>query len=363
MTRASPTVIHVFGARPNVVKVAPVHAALAARGVAQVLLHTGQHSAREMRDVFFEELGLPEPEVRVEGRPAGATGWQVASMLPPIEEALRAQRPQTVVVYGDVDSTLAGALVANHLGIPVAHVEAGLRSHDRSMPEEVNRVLVDQLSSLLFTPSPDAGANLAAEGIPHAGVHFVGNVMIDSLVRLLPRARERAVLGDLGLQPGSYGLVTLHRPSNVDDEEILRGLVGALSAYAERQTMVFPVHPRTARRLEAMSLRPGPGVVATPPLGYLDFLALLASARLVVTDSGGVQEESTYLGIPCLTVRTSTERPVTVTRGTNRLVEPSPARLLAALEETAASPPPVPEAPPELWDGRAAERIAEVLCR
>lgn len=356
-------VTHVFGARPNMIKVAPVHAALAARGVDQVLLDTGQHSAREMRDVFLEELGLPEPDARIEA-PAGKTGWQVGWMLPPLEELLRAQRPHTVVVYGDVDSTLAGALVAAHLGIPVAHVEAGLRSFDRSMPEETNRVLVDRLSSLLFTPSPEANANLSAEGISHAGVHSVGNVMIDSLVRLLPVARERPLLHELGLRPGGYGLVTIHRPSNVDDEATLRGLVKAVSEHAERLTMVFPVHPRTARRLEALSLDLGGGVVATPPLGYLDFLALLASARLVVTDSGGVQEESTFLGIPCLTVRTSTERPVTLTRGTNRLVEPLPEPLLAALEETGEGPPPqTPEALPELWDGHAGERIADVLCR
>jgi UDP-N-acetylglucosamine 2-epimerase (non-hydrolysing) len=275
------------------------------------------------------------------------------------ESVMLERRPDLVVVVGDVNSSLACALVAAKLCCPVAHVEAGLRSLDRTMPEEVNRVLTDHLADLLFTPSADADENLRREGISSERIHLVGNVMIDSLVRLLPAADSRPTLARLGLTPRGYVLVTLHRPSNVDREEPLRRLVANLDEIAARLPVVFPVHPRTAQRLERAGLRPGPGVRLLEPRGYLDFLNLQRSAAAVVTDSGGIQEETTYLGVPCLTVRPNTERPITIERGTNRLIRPGLDPLPSAVFDALAAP--IARRRPPLWDGRTGERIVRVV--
>ena len=351
-------VLHVVGARPNFVKVAPVVRALAARGASQRLVHTGQHHGARMSDVFFEDLGLPQPEVHL-GVGAGSHAEQTARIMLAFERALlELPRPDWVVVPGDVNSTLAAALVAAKLGLRVAHLEAGLRSYDRAMPEELNRVAVDHLADLLLTPSADADRNLAREGIPAARVVCVGNAMIDSLVAALPAARARRVPERLGLTPGAYGVVTLHRPSNVDEPAVLRRLLAALDEVSRALPLVFPVHPRTRVALASAGAAPAE-VRVIEPLGYLDFLSLLASARLALTDSGGVQEETTALGVPCLTLRDRTERPVTVDEGTNQVVGTDPVRVAGAARRTLASPPPA-RCPP-LWDGRAGERIARAL--
>lgn len=346
----------VAGARPNFMKVKPVVDALEARGAGVQLVHTGQHYDTTMSAVFFAELGLRAPDHWL-GVGSGSQAYQTAAAMTALEALVEDIDPDLVIVVGDVNSTLAGALVAAKAGVPLAHVEAGLRSGDRTMPEEVNRIVTDHLSQHLFAPSPDAVDNLAAEGLA-AGVHLVGNVMIDTLVANLDRARARPVLSNFGLEPGGYGLVTLHRPSNVDDLATLEGLLDALAAVAERCRLVFPAHPRTAGRLAGRKAPPGVEIVE--PLGYLDFLALEASARLVLTDSGGVQEETTALGVPCLTVRRTTERPITVTEGTNTVVGADPAAIVATACRVLEDPPPPRR--PALWDGHAADRIADTLC-
>ena len=372
-------VLHVVGTRPNFVKTAPVIAALETRTAgrergdvrfAQVLVHTGQHYDPGLSDVFFRQLGLPEPDYHL-GVGSGSHAVQTAHVLERLEPVLLQERPDLVIVVGDVNSTLAAALCATKLGIPVAHVEAGLRSGDRSMPEELNRLLTDQLVDLLFTTELSAGENLAREGIDAAKVHFVGNTMIDTLERLLPKARGGEVLERLHLGARGYGLVTLHRPSNVDDAAQLEALVGALRRISEHVPLVWPVHPRTRARLGDMQHVGGqqaargsakPRLLLTEPLGYVDFLQLMDGARMVLTDSGGIQEETTVLGVPCLTVRTTTERPVTVTEGTNRLVDPRDgAAILGAVGEVLAAPMPATGHRPEFWDGHAAERIAAAL--
>jgi UDP-N-acetylglucosamine 2-epimerase (non-hydrolysing) len=355
-------VLHVVGARPNFMKAAPVVAALAAAGpVDQVLVHTGQHYDANMSAVFFDELGLPRPDVNL-GVGSGSHAAQTAAVMLRFEEVALARRPDLVLVYGDVNSTLAAALVCAKLGIPVGHVEAGLRSFDRTMPEEINRLLTDQIAALLFTPSADGDENLLREGIPPARIHLVGNVMIDTLQRLLPRARERwpRLSGRFGLQ-GRYGLVTLHRPSNVDEGQSLLDIMAALDDVGRRLPLLFPVHPRTRQRLAGLDWTPPhAGLRLVEPLGYLDFLALSASAALVITDSGGIQEESTFLGVPCLTLRPNTERPVTVSLGTNILVGRDLARLRAEALRAAAGQGKQGGIPP-LWDGHAGERIARVI--
>jgi UDP-N-acetylglucosamine 2-epimerase (non-hydrolysing) len=362
-------------------KIAPIVRALAATDeVEQLLVHTGQHYDRSMSETFFEELELPHPDVHL-GVGSGSHAKQTAGVMLAFEPVLEAFRPDWVIVVGDVNSTLACALTAAKVGIGVAHVEAGLRSFDRSMPEEVNRVLADHVADLLFTPSRDADANLRREGVPPQRIHFVGNVMIDTLVRTLPRTEWRAVLSRLGLasSPGPsptsagatsvrpYVLVTLHRPGNVDDPSVLREILAALDELGRELPIVFPVHPRTRRRLEAFALdasAEGAGIRVTEPLGYLDFLALERHAALVVTDSGGVQEETTYLGIPCLTIRPNTERPITITQGTNRLVRADRAVLAQAMRTAlSAGEASTPAQPPPLWDGRAATRIVEIIRR
>ena len=351
-------ILHVVGARPNFMKVAPILAQLRKRqNAAQVLVHTGQHYDAKMSDVFFQDLGMPDPDVHL-GVGSGSHAQQTAKIMVEIEPVLLREKPDIVVVAGDVNSTVAVALVAAKLGIAIAHVEAGLRSRDWTMPEEINRVLTDRLSDLLFTPSRDGDENLAREGIDPKRVHFVGNVMIDSLNAALPRARESRIHQRLELSPKGYALATLHRPANVDDPAALARLLAALAEVSRSIPVVFPIHPRTRSRMPAgFDVQ---GIKLIEPLGYLDFLALTAQARLVMTDSGGIQEETTALGVPCLTMRENTERPITVEVGTNQLVGTDPARVVpaarAVLEGRAKK-----GAIPELWDGRAAERVAEVL--
>ncbi len=358
-----PRLIAVAGARPNFMKIAPLLRVLRNRGHLETrLVHTGQHYDAAMSDQFFAELGIPEPDVNL-GVGSGSHAQQTAEILRRMEPVLVEQAPDAVVVVGDVNSTVAASLAAVKMGIPVAHVEAGLRSFDRSMPEEINRLFTDQIASWLFTTEPQAEANLLREGIPGERIHFVGNVMIDTLVEQLPRARARDTLERLDLQPGAYGVLTLHRPSNVDDPERLRRIFAVLAEIQRGVPLVFPVHPRTQKALESLLGEQGTaGLLTTPPLGYLDFLRLLADARLVLTDSGGIQEETTFLGVPCLTLRDNTERPVTVTHGTNTLVGGDPAMLLAAVREALAGTAREHRVP-ELWDGRAAERIAAILER
>ncbi len=355
-----PLVVHVVGARPNFMKVAPVMRALAARGIAQRLVHTGQHYDARMSEVFFHDLALPQPDVHL-GVGSGSHAEQTAKVMLAFERTLaELPRPDWVLVPGDVNSTLAAALVASKLGLAVAHLEAGLRSHDRAMPEELNRIATDHLSSLLLTPSPDADANLAREGIPAERIERVGNVMIDSLLAALPLARERAVPEQLGFAQGTYAVLTLHRPSNVDHPATLGGILGALSELARELPVVFPVHPRTRARLAAPELaRAADALRLQEPLGYADFLSLLLGARLVLTDSGGLQEETTALGIPCLTLRETTERPITIREGTNALVGTDPARILEAAARALRGG--VRGRCPDLWDGRAGERVAKAL--
>jgi UDP-N-acetylglucosamine 2-epimerase (non-hydrolysing) len=352
-------VLNVVGARPNFMKVAPLTEALSThRGVEQRLVHTGQHYDMRMSGAFFEELGLPEPDIDL-GVGSGTHAEQTAEVMKRFDPVLVDFRPDVVVVVGDVNSTLACALVAAKRHVPVAHVEAGLRSRDRRMPEEVNRVLTDQVADFLFTTSRDAGDNLAQEGIPPERVYFVGNTMIDTLAANLDRARGLDAPTALGLDAGDYALVTLHRPSNVDDRDQLAEIFAALAEIAERVPVVFPIHPRTRGNAERFGLLDAlGGVRVIQPIGYLTMVGLTAAARVVLTDSGGVQEETTYLGVPCVTLRSSTERPVTLTHGTNRLV---PVRKRENILRACAEPRPSSSGPPELWDGRAAERIAEVL--
>jgi UDP-N-acetylglucosamine 2-epimerase (non-hydrolysing) len=353
-------ILHVVGARPNFMKVAPLVAALSVQpdDVSQVLVHTGQHYDYQMSRIFFEELDMPEPDEYLDVG-SGTHAEQTARVMLSFEPVILKHSPDWVVVVGDVNSTLACALVCAKLGVPVAHVEAGLRSGDRSMPEEINRLLTDQIADLLFTPSPDAGDNLLREGTDPAKIHFVGNIMIDSLVKMLPKARLRRAAERLGLRRGAYTLVTLHRPSNVDVPETLAEIVSALGELVRSRPVLFPVHPRTQARIAELGLQSG-NVRMIEPLGYLDFLCLMDSAGLVLTDSGGIQEETTYLGIPCLTLRKTTERPVTVEQGTNRLVASEREAILRAVEEAGQSEVGCVSRP-ALWDGRAAERIVEVM--
>jgi UDP-N-acetylglucosamine 2-epimerase (non-hydrolysing) len=361
-------VANVVGTRPNLVKMSAVLAAQRARPqvFAPVLIHTGQHRAPAMSERLFPELELPPPDIMLSAEPqVGGQATQIGRMLIDLEPVLAELRPDVVVVVGDVNSTVAAALAAAALGVPVAHVEAGLRNFDRTMPEEINRVLVDMVSELLFASEESAVANLLREGRPAPAIHHVGNVMIDALVRFQPRAAERHPAAALGIA-GEYGVLTLHRPSNVDRAAVLRPLLRSIATAARRLPIVFPVHPRTRDRLDALGLAVGlaevPGLVVTEPLGYVDMLALMRRARLVLTDSGGVQEETTYLGVPCLTLRDNTERPATVTHGTNRVVGTRAERVLAAIEHALETDPPRARCPP-LWDGQAAHRVIDVLGR
>jgi UDP-N-acetylglucosamine 2-epimerase (non-hydrolysing) len=360
-------VINVVGARPNFMKVAPVVAAMRGRPAdfSPTVVHTGQHYDERMSDAFFRDLGLPTPDVHL-GVGSGSHAQQTAAVMQRFEPVVLEHRPDWVLVVGDVNSTLACALVCSKLGIRVAHVEAGLRSRDRTMPEEINRLLTDQLSDLLLTPSADADRNLLAEGIPPERIRLVGNVMIDSLFQQLERAASSRVREELEVAGGDYAVVTLHRPSNVDEPATLGGILSALKRISEHLPIIFPIHPRTRKNLAEFGLHEagerGGRVRFVEPLGYLDFLRLYSGARLVLTDSGGIQEETTALGIPCLTLRENTERPVTVELGTNRVVGTDPERIVAEAEAALAKdrreePPRVPP----LWDGHAAERILGAL--
>ncbi len=349
-------VVCVAGARPNFMKVAPVMVALRQRGVDVVLVHTGQHYDATMNDVFLEELGIPAPDYSL-AVGSGTHAEQTGRVMMAFEPLLAALEPDLAVVVGDVNSTMAAALVAAKGHVPVAHVEAGLRSRDWQMPEEINRVVTDRVSDYLLAPSPDAVENLLAEGYPAERIHLVGNVMIDTLLDNLERARARPVVADLGLTPDSYGLVTLHRPATVDDPARLDVLLAALATIAGDCPLILPAHPRTALQLSGLCVPSEIRVIE--PLGYLDFVALQASARLVLTDSGGVQEETTVLGVPCLTLRESTERPLTVSEGTNQVVGCEPNHVIAEARRVLRDG--VEPRRPALWDGRAAERIADVL--
>jgi UDP-N-acetylglucosamine 2-epimerase (non-hydrolysing) len=353
----------VVGARPNFMKADAVVRAAKPLGLDVFLLHTGQHYDTELSQVFLEELGLPEPDVYL-GIGSGTHAEQTARIMVAFERELKRVDPQIVVVVGDVNSTLACALVATKERYPVAHVEGGLRSYDPWMPEEINRRLCDHISAYLFTTSRDAVENLVRENIPADRIVFAGNTMIDTLLRVRERAKERETPARFGLERHQYAVATLHRPENVDDPESLRRMLAGLGTIGSRLPVVFPIHPRTRMRIAALGLSDA-GVddhrlIATGPLGYIDFIGLLADARLVLTDSGGVQEETTLLGVPCLTVRETTERPVTVTSGTNRVVGRDPERLVRAVSAALNTTSPGSRLP-ERWDGRAGERIVEHL--
>jgi UDP-N-acetylglucosamine 2-epimerase (non-hydrolysing) len=349
----------VVGARPNFMKVAPLFWEIAHRSAIDArLVHTGQHYDRQMSDRFFEELRLPEPDINL-GVGSASHAVQTAEVMKRFEPVLLEQRPDAVVVVGDVNSTLACALTAVKLGIRVAHVEAGLRSFDRTMPEEINRLASDAISDWLFVSEESGVTNLRREGVPPERIFFVGNVMIDSLRACQPRFEQSTILEELKLHKAGYGVVTLHRPANVDDPAVLSNLVAALDRLQKDLPIVFPVHPRTRGALNRLTVA-SRRLLLIDPLGYLDFMKLVAHARLVLTDSGGLQEETTALGVPCLTLRDNTERPITLTEGTNRLVGTDPVRIVAAAQQALASPIGCRRLP-KLWDGRAAERIIDAL--
>jgi UDP-N-acetylglucosamine 2-epimerase (non-hydrolysing) len=358
MTVHVDTVAYLVGARPNYVKMAPLIHEMAGRApdLRQVVINTGQHYDREMSTLFFEELRIGAPDVQL-GVGSGSHGVQTARALERIERVLVELDPTILVVPGDVNSTLAGALAASKAGVPIAHLEAGLRSFDRTMPEEINRVLTDQLSQWCFIHSPEAATNLLREGIAEDRIFFVGNTMIDTLVRMLPRVRQCDVLDRLGLAPSEYLLVTLHRPGLVDNDDFDR-VVRALNRLSRSLPVVFPVHPRTQRRLSLGGPR-NPDLLLVDPVGYIDFITLESSARAVLTDSGGVQEETTYLGIQCFTMRDNTERPITVTQGTNRLIGTRPEAIHTIPDLLAEEPRQLVRL--EGWDGTAAARAAKVL--
>jgi UDP-N-acetylglucosamine 2-epimerase (non-hydrolysing) len=357
-------VFNIVGARPNFMKIAPIHKRMqATAGLVPVLVHTGQHYDGAMSKVFFEELGLPEPDIYL-GVGSGSHGEQTGRLLVELEKVMVADRPDLVVVVGDVNSTMAAAIDAAKLGIPVAHVEAGLRSFDRGMPEEINRIVTDALSDLLFVSEDSGRDNLLREGARADRIHFVGNVMIDSLLGHRARAETSTALARLGLDRKRYALVTLHRPSNVDSSDGLRSILGALARIQREISIVFPIHPRTRKMIEQYGLseivESMPDLYLIDPQGYLDFLRLMMDAGVVLTDSGGIQEETTVLGVPCVTLRDNTERPVTVTLGTNTLVGMDPERIVSAAFEALNGHCKTGKVPP-LWDGRASERIVELI--
>ncbi len=351
----------IVGARPNYMKVAPIWRALDGRDdVTRTLVHTGQHYDENMSKVFFDDLKLPRPDVYL-GVGSGPHGAQTGKVMTELEVVFGKNRPDILIVVGDVNSTMAGALAAVKMGIPVAHVEAGLRSFDREMPEEINRMVTDIISNLLFTTSKEAEPNLLREGVDIEKIHFVGNVMIDSLDFYRPMAEQSQILGQVGVEEGQYGLITLHRPTNVDDPAVLKGILGALEKIGKRCPLAFPVHPRTRNMMKENKIKVTESrIKILDPIGYLDFVKLMMHARIVLTDSGGIQEETTVLGIPCLTIRENTERPVTVEIGTNRLVGMKPDRIVEEGVKILGGDTP-PGKIPERWDGKAAPRIVQVL--
>jgi UDP-N-acetylglucosamine 2-epimerase (non-hydrolysing) len=355
-------ILHVVGARPNFMKIAPImrEMSLFPDQIAQSLVHTGQHYDEIMSDVFFDEFELTAPDVNLEVG-SGSHAWQTAQVMLRFEPVLLEYKPDWVITVGDVNSTLACALVCSKLGFPVAHVEAGLRSFDRSMPEEINRLLTDQIADLLFTPSQDGNENLAKEGITAEKIHLVGNIMIDTLVLLLPKAESTWLEIKEQLKCDRFLLVTLHRPSNVDELNTLREIIEALEEIGKEIQVIFPAHPRTRQRIEEFDLDSSiRRIQVLEPVGYLDFLALQRHAKVVLTDSGGVQEETTYLGIPCVTVRPNTERPITISMGTNRLVQGKRNEIITMVHSILEQENQQFQIPP-LWDGHTAKRIVEVF--
>ncbi|HEU5240173.1 MAG TPA: UDP-N-acetylglucosamine 2-epimerase (non-hydrolyzing) [Pyrinomonadaceae bacterium] len=360
-------VINVAGARPNFMKVAPIVAAMKRRSkeFQSILVHTGQHYDAAMSDAFFRDLEMPEPDIDL-GVGSASHAVQTAGCIQSFEPYVLNEKPDWVVVVGDVNSTVACALVCAKLDVKVAHVEAGLRSRDRRMPEEINRLLTDQIAELLLTPSLDANENLRAEGIPEERIRFVGNIMIDSLLTHLERSRRSAILRDLGLKNREYAVLTLHRPSNVDEKGAFQRILDALEEIGRRLPIIFPAHPRTRRMIDELGLTERAenvkNLVIIEPAGYLDFLHLLSNATLVLTDSGGIQEETTVLGISCITLRENTERPITVEMGTNTIAGTDTARIVAAASRALDNPPDKSRLQiPPLWDGKTADRILDAL--
>ena len=355
-------ILLVVGARPNFMKIAPLLRSLINRDVPTLLLHTGQHYDENMSGVFFEDLNMRPPDIHLDVGSA-SHAVQTATIMIRFEEVCREHSPSMVVVVGDVNSTIACALVAKKMQIPVAHVEAGLRSGDRTMPEEINRILTDSISDLLFTPSRDGDENLIAEGVDREIIHFVGNIMIDSLFDAIPRSAGAAA-AMVAPRPPQSGLLTLHRPSNVDDPDQLSNIISCILDMTRDTHLVFPVHPRTRSKLTQIglmdALEAAPWVCLTEPMGYLAFVDLMQASAFVLTDSGGLQEETTALGIPCLTIRENTERPITITEGTNRLVGTDPAAIERAFSELSLNSKDDPPRP-EFWDGGTADRIAEII--
>ena len=359
-------IANIVGARPNLVKIAPLLREMRRHSaIHPLLIHTGQHYDEKLSDIFFRQMGIPEPDINLEVG-SGSHAQQTAETLKRIEPCLVEQEPDLVLVVGDVNSTIAAALAAAKLSIPVAHVEAGLRSFDRTMPEEINRVLTDALADYLFVTEEDAIGNLLREGRPRERIYFVGNVMIDALQHFLPIAQQSRIGHELGLTDGNgfrpFAVLTLHRPSNVDSADTLRDLLQAIEAVAGLLPVVFPVHPRTRQKLDDLQIATHPDLRLIPPVGYLDFLCLLSKARIVLTDSGGIQEETTVLGVACLTLRQNTERPVTATEGTNQIVGQDPARIIDAVRNILAGQAKSGRVP-RFWDGHASERIVEILLR
>lgn len=360
-------ILNIAGARPNFMKVAPIYAEMKRRAAEfqPMIVHTGQHYDAAMSDAFFDDLGMPKPDIYL-GVGSGSHAVQTAKIMTEFEPVVLEHKPDWVLVVGDVNSTIACALVCAKLGIKIAHVEAGLRSRDRGMPEEINRILTDSISDLLFTTSQDADENLRAEGIPAERVRFVGNVMIDSLLEHLKISENSTVRTDLGIIEREYAVMTLHRPSNVDERDVFGGILDALLSVAQRLPIIFPVHPRTRAKIEEFGFSERiatSNIRLIDPLGYLDFMRLYSGARLVLTDSGGLQEETTVLGIPCLTLRHNTERPITIEMGTNILVGTDPEKIRAAAAEALDSGVAVDTKIPPLWDGKAAARICVELQR
>ena len=359
-------ILNIVGARPNLPKIAPLMREMQRHPeIEAILVHTGQHYDEKLSDIFFRQMGIPSPHVNLEVG-SGSHASQTAEILKRIEPVLVERKPDLVLVVGDVNSTIAVSLAAAKLGIRVAHVEAGLRSFDRSMPEEINRILTDALADYLFVTEEDAIEHLLKEGRPRSSIFMVGNVMIDSLRHFLPIAQQSGIGDELGLKNGvgwrHFGVLTLHRPSNVDFTEKLSQLLGAIDAVAAEMPVIFPVHPRTQQRLTQGDIQHHPQLRLIPPVGYLDFLCLLSKAKLVLTDSGGIQEETTALGVPCLTLRDNTERPITISQGTNLLVGTDPGKIVAAARDTLAGKGKAGRIPP-LWDGHAAKRIVDILLK
>ncbi|MDX2031938.1 MAG: UDP-N-acetylglucosamine 2-epimerase (non-hydrolyzing) [Blastocatellia bacterium] len=355
-------VVHIVGARPNFMKMAPILEAMRSRPeeITQILVHTGQHYDEALSGAFFRDLGMPTPDINLDAR-GGSHAEQTARVMLAFEPVLEQHSPDWVVVVGDVNSTLACALVAAKRGIRVAHVEAGLRSFDRTMPEEINRVVTDRISDLLLTPSADADLNLLREGIEPHRIVRVGNVMIDTLVRQFDLAKTSPILDTLGLEPRRFAVATLHRPANVDSPEVLRDLLSSLGEIARELPVVFPTHPRTQARIKEFGIELPAGVSVIEPLGYRDFLKLWSSSRMVLTDSGGLQEETTALGVPCLTLRDNTERPITIEQGTNHLVGRSRQQILTVAGKILGDSDAPKIRIPEFWDGQTADRIVLAL--